>query len=124
MKDPGPLDIEELWCPNDQALNSSLEDWSAIFPRDVCHKVTPTTCPKYIHFYLFLKPNCFQNGVQIWKGIDRKTDFCRVRHKKCRDNGKTFFFKPVKNCFLIETFSYLKTILRTHNFLSQNHTFL
>ena len=50
MNDPGPLDIEELWCPNDQALNSSLEDWSAIFPRNVCHKVTPTT-----YIFLILK---------------------------------------------------------------------
>ena len=31
-------------------------------------------------------PNCFQ----IWKGRDRKMDFCRVRHKKYRAKGETF----------------------------------
>ena len=35
---------------------------------------------------------CSPNCVQIWKGRDRKTVFCRVsmRHKKCRAKGETF----------------------------------
>ena len=33
---------------------------------------------------------CSKNCVQIWKGRDRKTVFCRVKHKRCRANGETF----------------------------------
>ena len=33
---------------------------------------------------------CSPNCLQIWKGRDRKTVFCRVRHKKCRAKGETF----------------------------------
>ena len=33
---------------------------------------------------------CSPNCVQIWKGRDRKTVFCRVSHKKCRAKGETF----------------------------------
>ena len=48
---------------------------------------------------------CSPNCVQIWKGRDQKTVFCRVRHKKFRANGETFFMSsPVKICFLIVTF--------------------
>ena len=43
---------------------------------------------------------CFQNCVQIWKGRDRKTFFCRVVHKKCRAKGETFFYgEPCKKLF-------------------------
>ena len=35
---------------------------------------------------------CFPNCVQIWKGRDRKTVFCRVRHKKCRAMKLSFYF--------------------------------
>ena len=34
---------------------------------------------------------CSPNCVQIWKGRDRKTVFCSVRHKKCQAKGETFF---------------------------------
>ena len=34
---------------------------------------------------------CSPNCVQIWKGRDRKTGFCRVIHKKGRAKGETFF---------------------------------
>ena len=37
---------------------------------------------------------CSQNCVQIWKGKDRKTVFCRVRHKKCR--AKVVYTKSVR----------------------------
>ena len=65
------------------------------------------------------------NCVQIWKGRDRKTVLCRVRHKKSRAKGETFFMsKPVKICFPISTFLYENKILRTHNFFCRNDTFL
>ena len=68
--------------------------------------------------------NCSPNCVQIWKGRDQKTVFCRVRHIKCRAKCETFFMSnPVKNCFLIETFLYENKILRTHNFFVETALF-
>ena len=46
---------------------------------------------------------CFQNGVQIWKGRDRKTVFCR--HRKCRANGETFLWQTqLKTVFWLKPF--------------------
>ena len=60
---------------------------------------------------------CSPNCIQIWKGRDRNTVFFRVRHKKCRAKGETFFVSnPVKKYVLIETFLYENKILTTHNF--------
>ena len=43
---------------------------------------------------------CSPNCVQICKGRDRKTFFCRVRLQKCRAKGDTFFMSnPVKKLF-------------------------
>ena len=35
---------------------------------------------------------CSPNFVQVGKGRDWKTVFCRRRHKKCRAEGETFFY--------------------------------
>ena len=68
---------------------------------------------------IYYSPNC----VQIWKGRDQKTVFCRVRCKKCRAKVRLFLSHPVKNSFLIETFLYKNKILRTHNFFCRDCTF-
>ena len=34
---------------------------------------------------------CSPNCVQIWQGRDRKTVFCRVRHKKMLSQSRDFF---------------------------------
>ena len=46
--------------------------------------------------------NCFLNCLQIWRGRDWITVFCRVRHKKMASQR----WNPAKSCFLIETFLY------------------
>ena len=33
---------------------------------------------------------CSPNYFQIWKGIDQKMVFCRVRHKNCQAKGEIF----------------------------------
>ena len=67
---------------------------------------------------------CSPNCVQIWKGRDRKTVFCRVRHKKCRAKGETFFYvEPCKKTvFWLKPF-YMRTKFWEHNFFCRNCTF-
>ena len=65
--------------------------WRTMLSCHVSHEILQYECVIAI---------CFQNGVQIWKGRDLKTVFCRVRHKKWWAKGKTFFYvKPCKKLF-------------------------
>ena len=79
-------------------VNATVKVVSAILPN--ISKINCLLC------IAICSPNC----VQIWKGRDQKTVFCRVRHKK--------------TCFLIESFLYENKILRTHNFFCRNCNFL
>ena len=70
---------------------------------------------------------CSQNCVQIWKGRDRKTAFCRVRHKKCRVSPILdifFYVKPCKQSFFDQNLSLMRKKFREHIFLCQNYTFV
>ena len=58
---------------------------------------------------------CSPNCVQIGKDIDRKTFFCRVRHKKCWAKGETFFYvKPWKKTVFWSKPFYMRTKFWEH----------